>query len=137
MFRRNVGGVDRVLRPTLGGILLLVGLFLLTSTTRLGMILAAVGLLSLLTGVFRFCVLYTPFHTSTGQTEEPPLAQVCDCAAWTKAVRNHPSAVAPPGSTEEKKEVAEADDHCSWPVETRPDWTIAACVSTGRRTPWQ
>jgi hypothetical protein len=108
MFRRNVGGVDRVLRLTLGGILLLVGLFLLAITTRLGLILAAVGLLSLLTGIFRFCVLYTPFHISTGQPEEQPLAQVCNCAAWTEAVRDRATAAAPPGSTEKKKEVAEA-----------------------------
>jgi hypothetical protein len=108
MFRRNVGGVDRVLRLTLGGILLLVGLFLLASTTRLGMILAVIGLISLLTGIFRFCVLYTPFHISTLQPEEQPLAQVCNCAAWTKAGRTHPTTVAPPGSSEKKKEAAEA-----------------------------
>jgi hypothetical protein len=107
MFRRNVGGVDRVLRLTLGGILLLGGLFLLTSTIKLGLILVVIGLISLLTGIFQFCVLYTPFHISTRQAEERPLTQVCDCAAWTKAGRNNPTAVAPPGSTE-KKEVAEA-----------------------------
>ncbi len=108
MFRHNVGGVDRVLRLTLGGILFLGGLFLLTSIIRLGLILAVIGLLALLTGIFRFCGLYIPFDISTLQPEEQPLTQVCDCAAWTKARQNNPAAAAPPGSTGKEEEIAEA-----------------------------
>jgi len=108
MFRHNVGGVDRVLRLTLGGILFLGGLLLLSSTIRLGLILAGIGLLALLTGIFRFCVLYIPLSLSTRHPEEQPRTQVCDCAAWTKATQNNPTAVAPPGSAKNDEEVAEA-----------------------------
>ena len=47
MFFHNVGGIDRVLRLTLGGILFLGGLLLLSGRTRLGATLAVVGLLAL------------------------------------------------------------------------------------------
>jgi hypothetical protein len=102
MFRHNVGGVDRVLRLTLGGILFLGGLLLLTSTIRLGMILAVVGLLALLTGIVGFCALYIPFGISTGRPGEQPLTQACDCAAWMKAMQDNRTTKGPPGSTEEE-----------------------------------
>jgi hypothetical protein len=101
MFRHNVGGIDRVLRLTLGGILFLGGLLLL-GTTRLGMILTAVGLLALLTGVIRFCVLYIPFGISAARPEGQPLNSVCDCAAWARATQDSRTAVAPPASAGEK-----------------------------------
>ena len=69
MLRRNVGGIDRVLRVTLGGILFLGGLVLLIGATRLGVILVVVGVLALLTGIVRFCVLYIPFGISTARSE--------------------------------------------------------------------
>ncbi len=100
MFRRNVGGIDRVLRLTLGGILFLGGLVLLTGTIRLGVILAVIGLLALLTGIVRFCVLYVPFGISTARPGRQPLNQVCDCAAWTKATQDNRTAVAPPAPGE-------------------------------------
>jgi hypothetical protein len=96
MFRRNVGGIDRVVRLTLGGILFLGGLFLLTSKVRPGVILAVVGLLALLTGLVRFCALYIPFGISTAQPGRPPLNQLCDCAAWMKTMQNNRATVAPP-----------------------------------------
>jgi len=102
MFRHNVGGVDRVLRLTLGGILFLGGLLLLTSTIRLGVILAVVGLLALLTGIVGFCALYIPFGISTGRTGEQPLAQACDCAAWAKTTQDNRTTSGPPGSAEEE-----------------------------------
>lgn len=102
MFVHNVGGIDRVLRVTLGGIFLLGGLVLLTGTTRLGVILAVVGLLALLTGIVRFCALYIPFGISTARPEGQPLNQVCDCAAWTKAMQDTRPVVAPPASAGEK-----------------------------------
>jgi hypothetical protein len=102
MFRHNVGGVDRVLRVTLGGILFLGGLVLLTGTTRLGVILAVAGLLALLTGIVRFCALYIPFGISTARPGGQPLNQVCNCAAWMKAMQDNRTAVAPPASAGEK-----------------------------------
>jgi hypothetical protein len=106
MFRHNVGGVDRVLRLTLGGILFLAGLFLLTSKIRPGIILAVVGVLALLTGILRFCALYVPFGISTAQPARPPLNQVCDCAAWMKAMPDNRTAVAPTAPPKEESEEA-------------------------------
>ena len=106
MFVHNVGGIDRVLRVTLGGILFLGGLILLTNTIRLGVILAVVGVLALLTGIARFCALYIPFGISTARPEGQPLNQVCDCAAWTKAMQDSRTVVAPPAPP--KEEGAEA-----------------------------
>ena len=106
MFRYNVGGIDRVLRLTFGGILFLAGLFLLTSKIRPGVILAVVGLFALLTGLVRFCALYIPFGISTAKPERPPLNQVCDCAAWLKTMQDNRTAVAPPAPP--KEESAEA-----------------------------
>jgi hypothetical protein len=102
MFRHNVGGIDRVLRLTLGGILFLGGLILLTDTIRLGVILAVVGVLALLTGIVRFCALYIPFGISTARSEGQPLNQVCDCAAWMKAMKDSRTAVAPPAPPKEE-----------------------------------
>ena len=107
MFRQNVGGVDRVLRLTVGGMFFLAGLFLLTSRTRPGVVVAVVGMLALLTGIIRFCVLYVPFGISTAPAEKPRLTQACDCAAWMKAMPDNRAAVAPPApSKEEGVEVA-------------------------------
>lgn len=97
MFRHNVGGIDRVLRITLGGIFFLGGLFLLASAVRLGVILIVVGLLALLTGIVGLCVLYIPFGISTGRPKQP-LTQVCDCAAWMKATQDNHIAAALPAS---------------------------------------
>ena len=102
MFRHNVGGVDRVLRLTLGGMFFLAGLFLLTSRIRPGVVLAVVGVLVLLTGIIRFCALYVPFGISTATPGRPPLDQVCDCAAWMKAMQDNRTAVAPPAPPKEE-----------------------------------
>jgi hypothetical protein len=105
MFRRNVGGIDRVLRVTLGTILFLAGLFLLIGATRLGITLVVVGLLALLTGIIRFCALYIPFGISTARPRgQPPLNQVCDCAAWMKAMQENHAGVAPAAPAEEAAE---------------------------------
>jgi hypothetical protein len=81
MLRRNVGGVDRVLRVTFGAILVLAGLVLLTGRTSLGLVLTVVGLLALSTGLARFCVLYIPFGISTVKSKERRKDYVCDCMA--------------------------------------------------------
>lgn len=106
MFRRNVGGVDRVLRLTLGGIFVLAGVFLLISKITPGIILAVVGVLALLTGILRFCVLYIPFGISTAPPAKPHLNQTCDCAVWVKAKQDNRAAVAP--TTPPAEEIAEA-----------------------------
>jgi hypothetical protein len=106
MFRHNVGGVDRVLRMTLGGMFFLAGLFLLTSRIRPGIVLAVVGVLVLLTGIIRFCAVYAPFGISTAPPGKQPLNQACDCAVWMKAMQDNRTAVAPPAPP--KEESAEA-----------------------------
>ena len=81
MFRRNVGGLDRLLRVTLGPILVLAGIALLTGKTRIGVVLTVVGFLALVTGLVRFCVLYIPFGISTAKPKKQRGAYVCDCMA--------------------------------------------------------
>ncbi len=104
MFRRNVGGLDRVLRVTLGPILFLAGLFLFTGKSSLGVTLVVVGLLALLTGIVRFCVLYVPFGISTARSGEPR-KQMCDCATLMRGMQSQRDAARPPASSE--GEVAE------------------------------
>lgn len=89
MLRRNVGGFDRVLRVALGGMLFVGGLVLLIGASRLGVILVVAGVLALLTGIVRFCVLYIPFGISTARSEARPFSQACDCASWMKAMRDN------------------------------------------------
>jgi len=107
MFRHNVGGVDRVLRLALGGIFVLAGLFLLTSKITPGIVLAVVGVVALLTGILRFCVLYVPFGISTAPPGRSVLNQACDCAAWMKAKQDNRTAAAPPAPP--KEETVEAE----------------------------
>jgi len=104
MIRHNVGGLDRVLRVALGAILFLGGLILLTGRAKLGVTLAVVGLLALLTGIVRFCVLYIPFGISTVRPPAEPLSQVCDCAAWMKARQACRTSSAPSATMEANKD---------------------------------
>jgi len=83
MLRRNVGGVDRVVRLALGAILFCGGLFLWIGKGSLGVIVALVGLLVLLTGAVRFCALYIPFGISTAPAGEPR-QPMCNCDVWMK-----------------------------------------------------
>jgi hypothetical protein len=101
MFRRNVGGIDRVLRVTLGPILIVAGLFLLTGTSKIGVIVAVVGLLALLTGITRFCVLYIPFGISTARSGGPRMKQVCDCELWMKEMQSRHNTADSVGTSEE------------------------------------
>ena len=98
MLRRNVGGVDRVVRVVLGAILFCGGLFLLFGKSSLGVIVAAVGLLVLLTGVVRFCALYLPFDISTASSAAGPTHPMCDCQAWMKQMQNKSGPAGPPVS---------------------------------------
>ncbi len=61
--RCNVGGADRWIRIVLGAALAVYGY------TQMVWWLAAIGVVVLLTGVFRFCGLYTLFGISTCKPE--------------------------------------------------------------------
>jgi hypothetical protein len=73
MLRKNVGGLDRCVRVMLGTMLVMMGLCLLVGTCPLGGILAQwmglavaiVGLVLLVTGLLGFCPLYLPLGIST------------------------------------------------------------------------
>jgi Inner membrane protein YgaP-like, transmembrane domain len=108
MFRRNVGGVDRVLRVTFGAILALAGLVLLTGKTSLALILTVVGVLALVTGIARFCILYIPLGISTARSKEPHEGYVCDCMA--------PLTEARPGADGSPVVTAKEDDGVVLPV---------------------
>lgn len=55
----NVGGFDRILRITVGVVLIL-----LAATGTIGL-WGYIGIIPLLTGIFRFCPVYAPFGMST------------------------------------------------------------------------
>jgi hypothetical protein len=63
MFHRNCGKLDRIVRLTLGAILLPVSLFVFEGL--LGQITLVISLLWLVTGASGFCVFYVPFGFST------------------------------------------------------------------------
>ena len=54
----NVGGTDRIIRIILGIVIILAGLYFNSWW-------GAVGLVPLLTGLFKFCPAYIPFGFST------------------------------------------------------------------------
>jgi hypothetical protein len=54
----NVGGLDRTLRMIAGLILLIVGIFIVKSSGWMA-IFIGLGAIIFLTGLFRFCALYT------------------------------------------------------------------------------
>jgi len=95
MLHRNVGGIDRVLRVTFGAILFFSGLLLLSGKARLGVAIAVVGLLGLLTGIIRFCVLYIPFGISTARPDEPQMKQGCNCAVSMKEITRRSDSTLP------------------------------------------
>jgi len=69
LYRRNVGGLDRALRLVVGAPLVAVGLFLAGGIwgEPVGILVALVGLVSLLTGISGRCPLYTPLGISTAR----------------------------------------------------------------------
>ena len=79
MFCPNVGGIDRVLRVTLGMALTIAGLLLMAGRSRLGTTVVVVGLVVLISGVIRFCGLYIPFGISTAcpRGHDGPVQQMC------------------------------------------------------------
>jgi hypothetical protein len=97
VFYRNVGGVDRVLRLALGAVLFVAGLFLIAGKGSPGKIVVVVGALALLTGIFRFCVLYLPFGISTAYPEAKRSKPGCGCAACGPATPRTSQKSAPAG----------------------------------------
>jgi Inner membrane protein YgaP-like, transmembrane domain len=69
LYRRNVGGLDRGIRLVLGAPLAAAGLFVAGGTqgVPVGIILALVGLVGVLTGITGRCPLYVPFGISTAR----------------------------------------------------------------------
>ena len=67
--RRNVGGLDRCVRLMVGCALLALGLLILGGLRGeiWGLVVAAIGVLLLATGLFGFCPLYVPFGISTAR----------------------------------------------------------------------
>ncbi|HUO58983.1 MAG TPA: DUF2892 domain-containing protein [bacterium] len=61
---KNVGKTEQRIRFTLAALLLLAGIFL-GGTVRL--VLWSIALLAALTGAFRFCPLWVPFHINTNK----------------------------------------------------------------------
>jgi len=59
MFQINVGGIDRILRIAIG--VLLIALAFVGPQTPLGLI----GIIPLVTGIFRICPIYALFGIST------------------------------------------------------------------------
>ncbi len=89
MLPRNEGAVDRAVRLVVGVVLLPGGLFLLDGLQGgvVGLVLAAIGLLGLVSGTTGFCPLYLPFGFST--TAQGPTA---DRLEPTSAARRIPNA---------------------------------------------
>ncbi|HSF81514.1 MAG TPA: DUF2892 domain-containing protein [Anaerolineales bacterium] len=76
MFKRNVGMLDRIARLVLGIVLLPSGLFLFGGLQGnvLGLVIAGLGLIGLVTGLTGFCLLYVPFGINTLEKEKELVA---------------------------------------------------------------
>ena len=69
LYQRNVGGLDRAIRLSLGVPLVVAGLFLASGIRGepLGILVTLAGLVSLVTGITGRCPLYVPFGISTAR----------------------------------------------------------------------
>lgn len=67
MLRKNVGGFDRMLRFVAGVVLIAIGMFVLGGWEGkvIGIIVAALALIPLVTSLIGFCPAYVPFRFST------------------------------------------------------------------------
>lgn len=68
MFKKNVGGIDRVIRIILGIVIIGAGVYFQSWWGLLGVVV-------LLTGVFSFCGLYALIGVSTCPVEPPKAEQ--------------------------------------------------------------
>ncbi len=71
LYQRNVGGLDRAIRLALSAPLVAAGLFLAGGIRGelLGVLVALVGLVALVTGTTGRCPLYVPFGISTARVK--------------------------------------------------------------------
>jgi hypothetical protein len=69
IFRRNIGGIDRVVRLIMGTVLLSLGLLQLGTGNGHGWQFTIFGIVGLATGLSRYCPLYIPFGISTARTK--------------------------------------------------------------------
>jgi hypothetical protein len=78
MFKQNEGILDRIVRVTLGLVFLPAGLFLFGGLqgSVLGLVIAGIGGLALITGLTGFCPLYVPFGISTLEKEQELTAKL-------------------------------------------------------------
>lgn len=78
MFKRNVGTLDRILRVALGLVLLPTGLFLLGGLqgSVLGLVIAVLGGIELITGFTGFYLMYIPFGINTFEKEKELIEKV-------------------------------------------------------------
>lgn len=67
IFRRNVGGIDRVVRVAVGAILLVIGLVGFSQNTPHSVGLCLLGLFIITMAGIGFCPLYLPFGISTAR----------------------------------------------------------------------
>lgn len=72
MFPRNEGPTDRVIRLIVGIVFIPVGLFVLGGVDAhiIGIVVAAVGLIGLVTGALGRCPTYVPFGIDTHRISE-------------------------------------------------------------------
>ncbi len=71
MFKRNEGALDRILRVALGIVLLPAGLWLgALQLSVLGLVLAGLGVIGLVTGLTGVCPTYNLFGFSTLETKQ-------------------------------------------------------------------
>lgn len=108
MFKRNEGILDRIVRVTLGIVLLPVGLFLLGAlqSSVLGLVVAGLGGIALITGFTGFCLLYIPFGINTLEKEKELIdrfksmasERMDRCMSMMAGFRQVPAASGPPGA---------------------------------------
>jgi hypothetical protein len=67
--KKNMGTADKAFRMIAGPILILVAIFVVNSTLWT-VILAALGIIWLLTGLISRCPVYLPFGLNTGKAKE-------------------------------------------------------------------
>jgi hypothetical protein len=67
MFSRNVGGLDRAVRLTLGVVLVPSGLLLLGGDHAYGLWIVVLGLIGLASGIIGFCPPYVLLGISTAR----------------------------------------------------------------------
>ena len=94
MFKRNEGILDRIVRIALGIVLLPVGLFWLGGLqgSVLGLVIAGLGGIGLLTGFTGFCLLYVLFGINTLEKEKELIARCTSMMAGSRepAGSGHP-----------------------------------------------